>query len=107
MKTYTPAEARNLAAELLTTVTPMGRCIITGTALKEFNDASGAAQGACEQPATAATCRQIEQHLGLMFNLFLDSAVVSEKPREQVQVVLDCFEIAGSACHVAGLSNMH
>jgi len=107
MKTHTPSEARNLAAELLPIITPMGRYFFIGTALSEFDDAAGAAQAACEQPATAVTCRQIEQHLGLMVDLFLDNLheLAIEKPQEHVQVVLDCFEIAGSACHVAGLSN--
>ncbi len=107
MNIYTPIEAHNLAAELLTFFPLMGQSVITGTALEEFNAATKAAKAVCNLPATPETCRLIEQHLGLMFNLFYDAPLLHGKPREQVQMVLDNIEIAGSACHAAGISNLH
>ncbi len=105
MKIYTPSEAHSLATELLVYFPMMGQCVITGTALDGFNAATKAAKAACELPATAATCRLIEQQLGLMFNLFYDAPLLNEKPREQIQMVLDCIEIVGSACHAVGIGN--
>lgn len=107
MKIYTPDDARNLAANLLEPFSGMASCVITGASLDEFLEASNIAQELCKQPATAATCRQIETCLGTMVSLFLDAPLLDTKPREQVQVVLDIVEMVGSACHAAGRSNLH
>jgi hypothetical protein len=101
MKPYTPDEAHNLAADLLKFVPMMGEAVIAGAKRKEFVAIAARAQVLCEQPATAATCRDIEGCLGIIVNLFLDAPALHDKPHDQVQVLLDCFELAGSACHAA------
>jgi len=101
MKSYTPDEARTLAADLLEFVPMMGQAVITGEEQQEFIAAAARAQVLCEQPATVATCRDIEDCLGIMVNLLLDAPALHHKPHDQVQILLDCFEIAGSACHSA------
>ncbi|SCU98851.1 hypothetical protein CNECB9_560026 [Cupriavidus necator] len=107
MMTYTPEEARQVAADLLTFFPMMAQCVVTGAALDEFNAAAKAAQAECDLPATAESCGRIEQCLGLMANLFLDAPLLRRKPKEQVMVVLDCIERAGGACHAASLRSLH
>jgi hypothetical protein len=79
----------------------IGQAVITGEEQQEFIAAAARTQVLCEQPATVATCRDIEDCLGIMINLLLDAPALHHKPHDQVQILLDCFEIAGSACHSA------
>lgn len=108
MNVSTPTAARDCAAKLIPLVTNVAPLILAGDELAEFSDAADAASATCEQPATSATCREIEKKLIVMFNLFDESALLHEKPAEEVQTVLECFAIAGTACHSAGhVYSMH
>lgn len=108
MNMTTPAAARDCAAHLIPLITNVAPLILSGDELAEFSDAADAARAFCEQPATSATCRKIEQKLGVMFNLFDGSQLFHDKPVDEVQTVLDCFEIAGGACdNVARMGSLH
>lgn len=97
MKTYAPTEASALLIELFQVFPDMARSVIRGTALEQFNAAVEAVEAVAKQQPTAATCLEMETQLGLMVNLLLDAPLLSAKPRDQVQTLIDAVEIAGSA----------
>lgn len=110
---YTPKDACRLASELLPQIMPTAQRVISGRLLNRFKGAAYMIQKASEvNPPTAFICREIEEYFGIMINLFLDAVESPPKPfnkdqRKAIQAVLDGFEIAGMACHKAGLSNLH
>lgn len=100
-KRTSPSAAQQAATTFIPIVAEMGRCVIWGNDLKDFDLAAKVAMRTCEQPPSRHTCAVIEECLGLMVNLFLDSPEFSQKPLHQRQLVVDMFERTGSALHEA------
>lgn len=97
----TPPQARTMASEFLAILPGMEPSVLTGADLETHQCITARAQVLCKQPASAATCREIEACLGILANLWMDAPAFRANPRWQAKTVLDCFEIAGSACHSA------
>ncbi|SIO61474.1 hypothetical protein [Paraburkholderia phenazinium] len=101
MKSYTPTEARDLLVKFFEAFPEMGRTVLRGADLEEFNAAADAASAASSLQATTSTCRELEQCLGLMFNLVFDSPLFKAKPLFERQLMIDCIEVTGSALAIA------
>ncbi|MCA8290023.1 hypothetical protein [Burkholderia vietnamiensis] len=93
MKSYTPTEAHRMFNEFFAAFPRLGRVVIRGTDLEEFNTAAEAAEATARLPPSAATCVELEQYLGLMFNLLFDAPLFRAKPLHQRQTVADALEI--------------
>lgn len=93
MKSYTPTEAHNMFNQFFAAFPGLGRAVIRGTDLEEFNAAAEAAEITATLPPSAATCVELEQYLGLMFNLLFDAPFFNVKPVYQRQTVADAIEI--------------
>ncbi|HDR9241416.1 hypothetical protein [Burkholderia vietnamiensis] len=101
MKPYTPTEAHRMFNEFFTSFPDLERAVLLGVDLKEFNAAAEAAEITAKFPPSAATCLELEQYLGLMFNLLFDAPLFKTKPVYQRQTVADAIEITGAALHLA------
>lgn len=103
----TPAEAIKLAGEALEFLPGLGESVIRGSDLQEFLQAADVAKKLCLRQPSPEICLAIEECLGLMGVLFLEAPLLKAKPQLQVQAVLDCYEIAGVACHEAGTGRLY
>lgn len=97
MKSYTPTEAHRMFNEFFTAFPGLGRAVIRGTDLERFNAAAKAARSTAKRPPSTATCVELEQYLGLMFNLLFDAPLLNAKPVYQRQTVADAIEITAVA----------
>lgn len=98
---YTPAEAKKMFDDFMKFFPAMGRLIIRGSDLEDFEEEVQIAHAVAALPPTSATCGELETCLGLMSNLFLDAALLATKPRHQVQEVLDAIDFTGTALAIA------
>lgn len=103
----TPAEAIKLADEALEFLPRLGESVIRGRDLQNFLQAAAVAKRLCLRQPNPEICLAIEDCLGLMVVLFLEAPLLKTKPQHQVQVALDCYEIAGVACHEAGTGRLY
>lgn len=105
--TPTPSEAHKLAAELLPNLVLTCPCLISEGEHHKFHKAAKFAGSALERPATPATCQEIGDALAVMFTLVLECPRNHGRSREEVRVILECLDFAGSACTAAGLPPLH
>jgi hypothetical protein len=98
---YTPKEAHDLLVKLFKTFPAMGRTVLIGPELEAFNAAVDTAELASRLQPTTSTCRELEQCLGLMFNLLFDSPPFKAKPLLERQLIIDCIEVTGRALAIA------
>jgi hypothetical protein len=101
MKSYTPTKAHNLLLEFFEIFPDMGRAVIRGADLEEFNATIEAAEAVSKAQPTTTTCRELEQHVGVMVNFLLDAPLLKTKPQDQVQLLVDGIEIVGTALSIA------
>lgn len=102
MKFYTPTEARDLMVGFLRVFPGLGRTLITGDGLEEFNAAVEGAEVISRLPPTQLICNVLEDCLGIMVNCLLDARLLYTKPEDKVQLILDVVEIPGVALAIAG-----
>jgi len=121
MQIYTPDEAIARASQLLEFLAQNSNTIpINRIAIAKFNATVATAQVWTEKTASIDTCKKIEELLGILYNLVLDSleaeskieiqdannwisfeGLSDEKDKLRLAALLDCFEIAGSTCYCA------
>lgn len=103
----TPAEAKLRALDLMNAVGLIGKSCLTGNDLIDYEGCVNAIVATSSSPASPELCLEIEANLAGMIDKLLDSSAFLSKPRHEVQLVIDCFEIAGSSCQIAAQGVPH
>lgn len=98
----TPKQAFGFVAGLLPSIPGLGRAVITGKDLEEFEWAIETITSTVSAEPTGKGCLMIERRLGLIFNLFEASPRFNAKPKEQRNLVIETIAKGGVMCNEAG-----
>ena len=121
MRIYSPNEAIARASQLLGFLAQHSHTIpIDRIAIAKINTTVATAQVWCEKTASIDTCKKVEELLGMLYSLVVDSleaeskieiqeannyisygGLSDEKDKLRLAALLNCFEIAGSTCYCA------